>query len=421
MNAYDAYLAGFEQFARWKMDDGSVVNDATCADEAGANDFTYKSGGGTLGTAASPIIGDTQAVTLTGGAHATKTAPTSALYPAIDRAVSYWIYFNSVAGVEYIVSVVEDSQNYWHQFRNGRILEHRCLIGNVAHSVKTTADAVSAGQWHFVVVDTAPISGARTIYVDGVDVTAASSASLASAVSSVAVLGARYDLIAPMAGRIADFAWTTSLTAGEVAELYQAATSELVPRYEVYRRDTMSGADTLVGMTADDIQTFTVRGLAADSVAYYWVRAVSGCGVRDIDPVANRLRQAALDGSADLIAPTPNAPYNLRLPLRAGGHVTARWAYIGRDAEADASQFFVYVATGEDDISYTTPTHTVSTVKRDNTQDLGTFADATVVKCAVRAATAADLAETNTVEATATADATAPAVPAALAVTAEAS
>ena len=181
--------------------------------------------------------------------------------------------------------------------------------------------------------------------------------------------------------------------------------------YEVYHRADIAGADTLVGSVSSSQLSHTLTGLAPDSIGYCWVLPRSRCGVGNDQGVSRRLRRVAMDGAADLIPPAPNTPYGLALQLGAGGQVTATWRYRGDGAEAPAAKFQVYVALDVAPFDFNTPAHTVATVSAGSRQDLGSFPDGTTVRCVVRAATAGDILETNTMEASAVAAANPPIAP----------
>ncbi len=181
------------------------------------------------------------------------------------------------------------------------------------------------------------------------------------------------------------------------------------PGCEVYKRETRSGVSSFVEAVPDTVLTYTVTGLLANSIQYFHIEAVSECGIRSVLSPITRLRRVAMDADNELIPPTPNAPYGVKLTLRAGGGITASWQHSDDNGEADAASFNVYVATGATAMDYTTPDHTVSVPTQ--SQDLGTFANDTIVRVVVRAVTSGGDEETNTTEYSATADAAAPDAP----------
>lgn len=411
MTAYGSYLDSVATVhARWRFRDASVADGATCADLKGTQDALYEHNAGSIAATTSPIIGDTQALDMTGSRVIRSGVPVAAA-PASIQTILIWVRFDSATGFDYIYHAASASNNYIAAFKSGAKIDCRAIIGGVGHSVQSDSFIV-ADTWYQIGIHING-SGDRKLTVNGVDHTVAHSSAIGYDGAAIA-LGARIGGQAPLRGHLADVAITSHLTVAQALAAYQLATTpadDIVPRYEVYRRDTIIGADTRVGIMPADELTFTIGGLAADSVGWYWVNPVTACGVGNTQGVARRLRQAALDGSADLIPPSPNAPYGLALTPGAGGQVTATWRYRADGAEADAAKFFVYVAEGAAAFDFNTPTHTVEAVRVTNTQDLGAFADGTTVRCVVRAATSADVAETNTTEATAVADATAPAAP----------
>lgn len=177
--------------------------------------------------------------------------------------------------------------------------------------------------------------------------------------------------------------------------------------YNVYVRSTINGSDTLVQFVPKLTEELVVDGLANDSVQWYHVKAVTACAVEDVEPI--RLKRVAFDSAGNLILPVPNAPVGLVLTLGAGGQVTASWRYIDQNQCAAPTQFNVYVATGATPFDYDTVDHVVSFANRDRfTQDLGTFADTTVVRVVVRAQASSGAEEDNTTAVQVTADAAAP-------------
>lgn len=182
--------------------------------------------------------------------------------------------------------------------------------------------------------------------------------------------------------------------------------------YNVYRRASESAPSELVAELDNEDLSYTITGLEADSIAYYYVEAVSHCGVESVANIASRLRRVATDSDNALIEPAPNAPYALELVRGEGGTVTATWQHRNANGEATAAGFNVYVATGEDAFDYETVDFAVGSGVR--SQLLGTFADTTTVRCVVRARTDEGIEETNTTAATAIATATAPDAPTSL-------
>lgn len=177
--------------------------------------------------------------------------------------------------------------------------------------------------------------------------------------------------------------------------------------YEIYKRSLPSGQDLFVDAVPATTLTYTLGGLSADSISYYYVDAVSDCGVRSILSTQTRMRRVAMDGDNQLIAPTPNPPYALKLTRGAGGRVTASWQHSNTNGEASAASFNVYVATGATAFDYDSVDHNTST----KSQDLGTFAEGTTVRAVVRAVTTTGDEETNTNQVGTTAVADPPATP----------
>lgn len=186
------------------------------------------------------------------------------------------------------------------------------------------------------------------------------------------------------------------------------------PGYRVYRRSTVDGALTLATSTSADVLDVAVAG-DSPSEAWYTVRAVTPCGVEDLDPAGPKQVRVAFDGDGDLLLPAPNAPIELALIRYAGGGLKATWAYSPRNEAVAPAEFELFVddaGGGSPSFDYATPDHTVTyTGARYFEQDLGTFADALVVRVAVRAVSAAGTSDLNTAYAERAADASAPAAP----------
>ncbi|MEM6505414.1 MAG: hypothetical protein AAF711_08095, partial [Planctomycetota bacterium] len=182
--------------------------------------------------------------------------------------------------------------------------------------------------------------------------------------------------------------------------------------YKLYRRTSQSGTDQLVATLSDSTLSYTLTGLLADTEAWYYVNAVSPCGVESTIKPASRMRRVAMDATNQLIAPAPNAPHGVKLDRGPGGLVTLFWQHTNDNGEIDAASFHVYVATGADAFDFNMPTHTINLPAR--SVGLGTFADSTTVRVVVRAVTSGSVEETNTNETTTTADAAAPVPPASI-------
>lgn len=185
--------------------------------------------------------------------------------------------------------------------------------------------------------------------------------------------------------------------------------------YRIYARATPNAPGALVDEVEDDVLSYTLTGLLANSEAYYYVNTVSGCGVESTISASSRMRRVAMDGDNELIPPTPNAPTGLNLTAGEAGEVTAAWRHSNGSAEADVAGFNVYVATGEDAFDYDTQDFVIDTPATTRLS-LGSFANGTTVRCVVRAKTAAGIEETNTTAATTTAVAAAPEAPSAITV-----
>lgn len=186
----------------------------------------------------------------------------------------------------------------------------------------------------------------------------------------------------------------------------------ILPRYEIYRRPTIDGADALYAVVASPSLSYLLTGQAADSSYYYHVKAVSECGVRDVDSVTPRLRRAAFDGDAELIPPVSNVPHSLQLELGAAGNVTLRGRYSAVSAEATLDQVNVYVATGATAFDFEVVDHEVAVRGASFSQDLGAFANGTTVRVVAKSATETGDESAASTEVTIVADAAAPSAPA---------
>lgn len=179
-------------------------------------------------------------------------------------------------------------------------------------------------------------------------------------------------------------------------------------RYEVMRY-VAGGNDVLVAAVAPGTQEQLITG-ADNSDEQYYVRARNRINLADRDPIQPDLRRIAFDDDGDLILPPPGPCRNLQLIALAGGEVKAQWTQDSatRFGQPAAVAFNFYVATGATPIDFDTVTTTSTSTGRPRSQSLGTFADATTVRCVVRAVSAQGVEETNTVEASVVADASAP-------------
>lgn len=199
-----------------------------------------------------------------------------------------------------------------------------------------------------------------------------------------------------------------------VSPPFQGGLSAATAGYRVYRRTTPTGSPLLIAELDPSTLQYTYAG-GSPSDAWLNVRAVTACGVEDIEPAAPRQVRVAFDASGDLVLPTPNAPTELQLVRYAGGGLKLRWRYNARNEAASPATFRVYVddaGGGTASFDYATPDHTVTTGgARVYEQDLGTFADGLVVRAAVRAMSSDGAEETNTSYAELAADASAPDVP----------
>jgi len=162
--------------------------------------------------------------------------------------------------------------------------------------------------------------------------------------------------------------------------------------YRVYKRTIPDGPDELVTTLAAGVASFSYTGSPHERV-WLHVRAVNANDTEDVDPV--RLAFAAFDVNGDYIDPVPAAPFALQLSPGAGGAVSASWSHNQRGA-AEPQTFNLYVATGADQFDFSTPDYTLSYSQASRyTKAIGSYADGTVVRCVVRAATSGGAEEAN--------------------------
>lgn len=409
--SWENVIAGLSPTHRFKLDE--AVEASTVADSVGAASGALPVSGATLEATGGIAGTDGTALSLDGTA-STYVDLTGLTNITGQTKFSFTCRVNMdspLSGTQVVFDIRDDADNYATIYiESDGDVQFRAEIGGTIYSCDASA-VVTAGAWHTLGVSLDTASGDRQLYLDGVAIGADNVNDYTSGSDGVDRVGARATGTGRLDGTLDELCWWygTALSSAQHNLIHGAAA--LVERYEIYQRDSVSGPDTLVGITAPETLTFTLTGLAADSVGYYWIKPVSACGVGNGQAVARRLRRVAMDAAANLIAPAPNAPFGLQLTPGAGGQITATWRYRAEGAEAAADKFEVFVATGPDPFDFDTPTHTVSRVGVSNTQDLGTFADGTTVRCVVRALTQGDVAETNTNEATVAADATAPAAP----------
>lgn len=176
--------------------------------------------------------------------------------------------------------------------------------------------------------------------------------------------------------------------------------------YNVYRRALIDGADEFIAFVPAGTEQFLATGLP-DSEQWFHVKALTRCGVEDIEPV--RIKRVAFDADGNLILPVPNAPIGLTVVCGASGAMSARWMYIPNSQGAAPALFNVYVGTDEDDVDLLDPVETVAySGSRVFTASLGTFDHGTVVHVIVRAEAASGAEERNVTTASGIADAEAP-------------
>lgn len=149
--------------------------------------------------------------------------------------------------------------------------------------------------------------------------------------------------------------------------------------YRIYKHATHDSTPELIATTSAVTYLFTG---APNTTQLISVRAVSPCGVEDVD-AAKRVR-VAFDGSGNLIGPTPNAPIDVVIKTGAGGAATVSWAYLGSVHVARPASFNVYVATGNDAFDFGAADYSKTYSRsREFSQSLGAFAHGTRVRVIV--------------------------------------
>lgn len=183
--------------------------------------------------------------------------------------------------------------------------------------------------------------------------------------------------------------------------------------YNIIKRDIDGGADQLVMIKVAGSTTAVVTGMPSSSIKHFHVRAISPCGVIDVEPI--RQKRVEFDGSGNIVLPAPNPPFGLTLHLGLAGKVIATWTYSAANQDVPPEVFDVYVAQDAAAFNFgaATATENYNAGKRAYSKDLGTFADLTLVKVVVRskAAVAAGVEEGNHIMVQIRADDAAPDVP----------
>jgi hypothetical protein len=177
--------------------------------------------------------------------------------------------------------------------------------------------------------------------------------------------------------------------------------------YRVYRRTAERGPDRLWDHLPAGSGTADLAGFRASSVQWLNVKAVSECGVEDVEPV--RLVRVEFDADGDLVVPRPNPPIGLELVQGANGLMTLRWVHVTAGQAVAAKRFRLYVDSGSGMPG--TPTHLVTfDGGREFRKALGTYSHGTQITVAIEAESAAGGVSTR-LQISGTADASAPAAP----------
>lgn len=169
------------------------------------------------------------------------------------------------------------------------------------------------------------------------------------------------------------------------ARSYFPACGHSMAGYRVYRRPTPTSARTLIATVAPGSGEHLLAALPALGVGYYEVRAVSHCGVEDIE--ATRLIRVAMDADALLITPAPNAPLQLRLSLLPDGYIRAAWSYLPGGQGVSPGNFAVRAAVLPALIDYNAAADATIAYSslREFTATLGPFDDGDIVAVNVQA------------------------------------
>lgn len=94
--------------------------------------------------------------------------------------------------------------------------------------------------------------------------------------------------------------------------------------YNIYRRDSRIGPDTLIGATPPGATSHVLKNQSGSTLVH--VKAVNKLGKEDVEPASGKLRQMTFEGG-EFVTPTPNKPTDLRLDLKAGGMLAVSFTY----------------------------------------------------------------------------------------------
>jgi hypothetical protein len=221
----------------------------------------------------------------------------------------------------------------------------------------------------------------------------------------------------PVAATLAPAAPSVEMTINPdpVAITLSVPEISLYPGVRWYTRPWKDGTDTFFAFTASGAEPVTLTGFAAGSEQWIHGRAVSKCGVEDIEP--RRLKRVKFDGDGNFIAPAPNAPSNVKIAQNSDGQQIVTWNYTATGQEVSPANFNVYKAIDGAAFDYESPTDTVTfTSSRQFTVTLDAEVDGTTVRIVIRAATAApgSVESDDSAEASIVIDLAAPAAPASI-------
>lgn len=278
MSAYTNYLTGFTNYARWRFNDVSIADGATCTDDEGNVSAIYAHNAGSIARASGPIVGDPRAATLSSGAYIIDSGtPHANAASADDRTILMWVRLTDSAGFDYLYHSYTDSSNYITMFRSGTTIECRSKVGGSLRSVQATS-GFTYGEWFMLGVHIGG-SGDRKMTINGVDVTVASSNALDSGTAGV-VIGARSDGALPLNGEIADVVITDNLSVAEALAAYRAAMISTDPGVPTF---PSSVNERRIAWTPSEMDTTHQQGVITDTDRI-WISNTdapgSECGVQ---------------------------------------------------------------------------------------------------------------------------------------------
>jgi len=190
----------------------------------------------------------------------------------------------------------------------------------------------------------------------------------------------------------------------------------VLPGIVVYRAESPDEDGVVVAELGIAATALVVTG-DPSSEAWFYLRAISCCGVLDVEPI--RRRRVAFDAAGNLILPVPHAPIGLELTQSAAG-VTASWMYVTNGQATPPAEFRIYTNTNDAGWTFDTPAATVPySASQSFSSDLGnSWSHDDELAVIVRTVGAAGVGEEepNTDDVTITIDKLAPDAPATVSV-----